>query len=176
MQLVTLLLPPLECTYAAPPHVIESEEVSLMHELGPEVRLECGIRLGALSRRKAYEVNWQRVLGKDSIIIISSCMSPDHNEDDTAGVQDDCKAEFDFEDFSLTRSNVEPDDSGRAVFKCIVNLQFQPSSNPHAGTFRDVDTIVMFYGKVNLWTWANQVPQQTNMQVFWGEFKYMGIL
>ena len=131
--------------------MIDSEKIYVMHELGPEVRLGCGIRLGNVSRRKAYEVDWQRILREDSFIIISRCTGPNYNGEDTSAVENDCKPEFDFEDFSLTRRNVQPDDNGRAVFKCIVKLQFQPSFNPPSSMedtkSRDVDTIIMFYGK-----------------------------
>ena len=135
---------------AAPPHVIESEEISVMHKLGPPVRLECGIRLGNVSRRKAYEVNWQRVFTSQSIIIISSCMSHSNHEEDTAdSEQNSCKPGFSFNDLSLTRRNVEPDPSGQALFKCIVKLLFQPSSSPFAPEIQAVDTRITFYGKSN---------------------------
>ena len=122
-----------------------------MHKLGPPVRLECGIRLGNVSRMKAYEVDWQRVRSPETIKIISSCMSHSNLEEDTAdSKQNSCKPGFDFNDLSLTPIDaVEPDTSGQALFKCVVKLDFQPSSSPFAPKIQAVDTRITFYGKCN---------------------------
>ena len=133
----------------APPHVIDTEEISVTHRMGSPLKLQCGIALGPISRRREYTVQWQRV--SSSVKIISSCTYRGPGTGDTTdSPQEDCHSGFDLEDFSLLQNVIEPDSNGLAKFKCLVAVSSQPLSSPLAPEIRDVDTVVTLYGESKL--------------------------
>ena len=121
----------------------------MTHRVGSPLKLQCGIALGPISRRREYTVDWQRV--SSSVTIISSCTYQGPGTGDTTdSPQEYCHAEFDFEDFSLLHNEIEPDSNGLAIFKCLVTVSSQPLSSPFAPEIRDVDTVVTLYGESKL--------------------------